>query len=202
MEKNIDENLDTIGQRIKYQRQLKKMSQEVLEAKTGIQRSLLSKYERSTDIPRMPNLNKIAKALGADINFFLSSSINNISLKEDDYKDNLFSTSEFAARLQALRYSKKLSQVDLSKISTIYHGQIAKYERCFSKPSLYNSILLADALGVTIDYLLRGSNSNTSKTELLDSKLSKILVEINELEETNKLLFINFLEKSLNGFKK
>lgn len=195
--------LDTYGKRLKYFRLSKNITQEVLEAKSNVDRALISRYERGLDIPNESTRKKLALALEVDISAFISTPISNVSLeKRDNKKSDLFDKKEFANRLRFLRKQIGLSQVQLSLKSKIYHGQIAKYEREYSTPSLDNSILLADALGVTIDYLLRGKNTNSTNDNILDSNISNLLLQIKDCSIKEKESVSLVLNSMLNGFKK
>ena len=61
----IDESL--IGKRIKNIRNAKKISQQELAGKTGIQNTTISAFENGKRIPSLQNLALIAKALGVSI---------------------------------------------------------------------------------------------------------------------------------------
>lgn len=194
---------DTYGKRLKYFRISRGVTQQVLEAKSDVDRALISRYERGLDIPREAVKKRLADALGIDVSAFLNTPISNLSGKDKDKEEpELFNKKEFADRLKRLRKEKALSQVDLSRKAKIYHGQIAKYEREYSTPGLENSILLADALGVTIDFLLRGSNTNSSNGDILNSELTELLVRsVNRSvkeKETLKLV----LNAMVTGFDK
>ena len=63
----------------------------------------------------------------------------------------------FAERLKLLRKEKKLSQVKLAKSVGIHYNHIGRYEHGKSNPSVKTLARLAQALDVTVDYLLGGS---------------------------------------------
>ncbi|MEM0941022.1 MAG: helix-turn-helix transcriptional regulator [Bacteroidota bacterium] len=76
----------------------------------------------------------------------------------------------FGDRLNELRKKSKFSQEDLAKMAGVYTNVLGRYERGEAKPSIDVASKLADALGVSLDYL-------TGKSDLLiDEKgLDKIL---------------------------
>lgn len=63
----------------------------------------------------------------------------------------------FGQRLQALRKSKGLSQDGLAEIVGVSRQAVSKWELNENQPDVDKVILLAQALGVTTDYLLLGA---------------------------------------------
>lgn len=59
----------------------------------------------------------------------------------------------FSERLRRARWDKDLSVAKLADISGVGECTITAYERGRSGPGLYNATLLADALGVSLDWL-------------------------------------------------
>ena len=68
----------------------------------------------------------------------------------------------FAERLKLLRKEKKLSQVKLAKSVGIHYNHLGRYEHGKSNPSVKTLARLAQALDVSVDYLLGGSISETA----------------------------------------
>ena len=60
----------------------------------------------------------------------------------------------FSKRLKKIREEKKLSQADLAKKADLQTAAISHFETGHRKPSFDNLKKLADALNVSIDYLL------------------------------------------------
>lgn len=60
----------------------------------------------------------------------------------------------FGQKVSFCRKQKKLSQADLGKLSGINGDIIGKYERDEMKPSIETAKKLADALSVSLDYLV------------------------------------------------
>lgn len=60
----------------------------------------------------------------------------------------------FSERLRAARKSKRLSQTDLAKKADLLPSAVSHFENGRRSPSFNNLRKLADALGVTVDYLL------------------------------------------------
>ena len=64
-----------------------------------------------------------------------------------------FDKETFSHRMKVARMERRMSQEDLAKASGLSVNQIARYEACYSVPGLDKVCRLADALGVTTDYL-------------------------------------------------
>lgn len=200
--KSIDlDQLTSFGQRLKYLREYKRFSQKKFGIETNIERSLISRYERELDIPSEYMIKKIGKALDVYERDFLISPIKQIPEVIENSNEE-FDKKAFATRLKKLREAKNLSQVGLSKISGIYHGNIAKYERRYSTPDLMNIIKLADSLGVTVDLLLRGQNSNTNNRDLIDSSLIQTFYQASRCNEDEKKAIIFIIDSAIKGFRK
>lgn len=87
----------------------------------------------------------------------------------------------FGERLLALRKKNKWSQDDLAKMVGTSAPIIGRYERNEIKPSIETAKKIADALGVTIDYLIGGTD-----TLVLDKELMQRIEDIQKLNEENK----------------
>lgn len=61
----------------------------------------------------------------------------------------------FSERLAYARKQKKIKQVDLGKLVGTSGDIIGKYERGENTPSIEVAARIADALGVTLDYLVK-----------------------------------------------
>ena len=59
-------------------------------------------------------------------------------------------------RLRALRLKRRWSMDQLSRKSGVSKSVIGTTERGQHDPSLFSAVCLADALGVTLDYLVNG----------------------------------------------
>ena len=68
-------------------------------------------------------------------------------------------------RIAELRHMRGLSQAALAKALGLSTSTIAMYEQGRREPSVSVIIALADALGVTIDYLLTGQPPQPSATD-------------------------------------
>jgi len=68
----------------------------------------------------------------------------------------------FSEHLQQIRQSKGLSQTDLAQRTGLQPAAISHFETGRRTPSFDNLIKLAEALGVSMDYLFGGGNEHAS----------------------------------------
>ena len=87
----------------------------------------------------------------------------------------------FADRLSFARKQKKIRQADLGKMVGTSGDIIGKYERGENTPSIEVAAKIADALGVTLDYLIKDG-----EYEQIDEETLKRLKEIQKLSPENK----------------
>ena len=78
----------------------------------------------------------------------------------------------FRERLKVLRESKGLLQKDFADKANIPQGEVSHYEQGTRTPTLNKLVKLADALDVSIDYLLgRTGNDNPEISEIIEQYL-------------------------------
>ena len=87
----------------------------------------------------------------------------------------------FGERIQLIRKQLKWSQTDLAKKIGTSAPIIGRYEREEIKPSIDVASKIADALGVTLDYLLGKSDEM-----VLDKKNLQRLSDIEQLPDEDK----------------
>jgi transcriptional regulator with XRE-family HTH domain len=87
----------------------------------------------------------------------------------------------FADRLAFARKQKKIKQSDLGKTIGTSGDIIGKYERGENVPSIDVATKIADALGVTLDYLVKDG-----QYEQIDNDTLKKLKAIQELDSDTK----------------
>jgi transcriptional regulator with XRE-family HTH domain len=92
----------------------------------------------------------------------------------------------FGQKMAFCRKEKKLSQAELGKLSGINGDIIGKYERNEMKPSIETAKKLADALEVTLDYLVADGELRN-----LDKKTLQRLEDISKLptEDRNNIFY-------------
>ncbi|MEQ9405827.1 MAG: helix-turn-helix transcriptional regulator [Cyclobacteriaceae bacterium] len=87
----------------------------------------------------------------------------------------------FADRLSFARKQKKVRQADLGKMVGTSGDIIGKYERGENTPSIDVAAKIADALGVTLDYLIKDG-----EYEQIDEDTLQRLKEVQKLSPEDK----------------
>lgn len=93
---------------------------------------------------------------------------------------------QFPERLRQLRVVKKMSQEDLGKLTDLNYNHIGRYERGDSRPSADKLKALADALGVSTDYLINGDTQNAARVNLEDRDLLEMFRQVQAFPEKQK----------------
>ncbi|HVX49869.1 MAG TPA: helix-turn-helix transcriptional regulator [Chitinophagaceae bacterium] len=94
-----------------------------------------------------------------------------------------------------IRKKKGLSQADLGRIIGTSGDVVGRYERGDITPSVEVVSKIADALEVSVDYLL-------GKTTLeLDKQALRRLEDISKLPDDNKSFVLNLIDMALRDFK-
>ena len=86
----------------------------------------------------------------------------------------------FGKRLTAIRKSRKVSQEDLAKMIGVHAPVIGRYERGEVKPSIEVATKIANAMSVSLDYLVGNSDLQ------LDQVVIKRIEDIQKLKEEDK----------------
>ncbi len=92
----------------------------------------------------------------------------------------------FAARLLSLRKQKNLSQTELGKLVGVHYSHIGRYELGISRPAADTLKRMADALGVSGDYLIEGTTTDAAKAKFEDRELLLQFQEVDKLQEEDK----------------
>ena len=100
----------------------------------------------------------------------------------------------FAERLKTLRQKKKLSQTELGKMVGLHFTHISRYERGLSQPGANKLQKVAEALGVTADYLIEGKINEVAKAKLEDKDLLQMFQEVERFPEEDKIMVKKFLD--------
>lgn len=103
----------------------------------------------------------------------------------------------FAERLRELRKQKGLSQTELGERVEIHYTHIGRYERGVSRPAADTLKRLADALGVSGDYLLEGAVEEAARARFADRELLQQFQEIEKLPDEDKVVVKRFLDAFL-----
>ena len=97
----------------------------------------------------------------------------------------------FGERIISLRKKLKWSQGDLAKKVGTSAPIIGRYERNEIKPSIEVAKKIADELGVTIDYLIGGSD------QIFDKKLLQKIQDIESLSDEDKKQVYELIDMAL-----
>jgi len=100
-----------------------------------------------------------------------------------------------ADNMMLLRKKKGLSQAELGKKIGTSGDVIGRYERGDITPSIEAVAKIADALEVSVDYLI-------GKTKMvLDADTMRRMEDISSLPEDNKNFLLNMIDMALRDFK-
>ena len=100
-----------------------------------------------------------------------------------------------ADNMMILRKKKELSQAELGKMIGTSGDVIGRYERGDISPSIEAVAKIADALEVSVDYLV-------GKTKMeLDKNTIRRFEDISTLSDENKNFFVNMIDMALRDFK-
>ncbi len=100
-----------------------------------------------------------------------------------------------ADNMMLLRKKKELSQAELGKMIGTSGDVIGRYERGDISPSIEAVAKIADALEVSVDYLI-------GKTKMeLDKNTMRRIEDISTLSEENKSFVFNLIDMALRDLK-
>jgi transcriptional regulator with XRE-family HTH domain len=102
----------------------------------------------------------------------------------------------FGQKMSFCRKEKKLSQAELGKHSGINGDIIGKYERDEMKPSIETAKKLADALAVSLDYLVGDGD-----LKVVDKKTMQRLEDIEKLPQEDKAHIFYALDNLIKAAK-
>jgi transcriptional regulator with XRE-family HTH domain len=86
----------------------------------------------------------------------------------------------FGKRLTEVRKDKKMSQDEVGKLVGVHGAVIGRYERDEVKPSIDMATQLAEALEVSLDYLVGSTDV------LLEKSIVNRVLDIQKLKESEK----------------
>ncbi|ODT52741.1 MAG: transcriptional regulator [Niastella sp. SCN 39-18] len=101
----------------------------------------------------------------------------------------------FGKRLGEVRKVKKMSQDELAKKLNVHGAVIGRYERDEVKPSIEVAAAIADALEVSLDYLV----GNTDL--LLEKNVVNKIIDIQKLGQEDKAHVFAMLDAFLQSHK-
>lgn len=118
----------------------------------------------------------------------------------DNYTFNLLFAYFFmrlGEKITKLKKLKNLSQVALAEVTGISRDAISKYERGDSMPSVDYAKRIADALGVSLDYLV----SDSDKEDVLDNDAVKRIKEIQDLPLSEKDKIYSVIDALIRDYR-
>ncbi len=98
--------------------------------------------------------------------------------------------------IASLRSDSGWSQNDLAEKANVSHVMIGKYERGDAVPSLEVAKKIADAFGVTLDFLV-GEGQNAS----FDKKTLQRLEDLEQLEDKKKQTLFDLMDTYIRDAK-
>jgi transcriptional regulator with XRE-family HTH domain len=122
-----------------------------------------------------------------------------ITFVDNDTFNNCFDYffMKFGEKITKLKKLKSLSQVALAEATGISRDAISKYERGDSVPSVDYAKRIADALGVSLDYLVNDSDQE----EVLDNDAVKRIREIQGLPFKEKDKIYSVIDALIRDYK-
>jgi transcriptional regulator with XRE-family HTH domain len=95
----------------------------------------------------------------------------------------------FGDNLKKIRSDKDISQGDLAKLIDVHASHVSRYERNLTSPTIDVARKIADALEVSTDALIYGSNEQIVTNKINDSELLLLFHKIQylNLEEVNSI---------------
>ena len=101
----------------------------------------------------------------------------------------------FGDNMMLMRKKKGISQAELGKMIGTSGDVIGRYEREDITPSIEAVAKIADALEVSVDYLI-------GKTKMeVDTDTMRRLEDISTLSDENKKFVLNMIDMALRDFK-
>lgn len=107
--------------------------------------------------------------------------------------------SKFSIRLKQLRLDKGYSQKDVADIVGLHSIHYGRYERGDSLPAAETLTKLADALGVSVDYLLEGKNEEAAVAKFEDKELLGMFAEIEKFSPEEKAHIKYMLDNAIKN---
>ena len=101
----------------------------------------------------------------------------------------------FGERITLVRKRKKMSQADVGKKISINGDAIGRYERNEVRPTIEMATKLAQALEVSLDYLVGNTDTEIDKATL------QRIQELNKLSETDRKHVLMTMDALIRDFK-
>ena len=118
-----------------------------------VSQNSLSRYEKNTRIPNLQILTNLAQYYQISIDWLLGKARHKYK-KNHHWNGEFISEYKFPERLKEARENKNMSQSKLGRLLKIMPSNVTLYEQGKTEPSLENLVLIAEILGVTVDWLV------------------------------------------------
>lgn len=102
----------------------------------------------------------------------------------------------FGDNLKKIRSDKDISQGDLAKLIDVHASHVSRYERNLTSPTIDVARKIADALEVSTDALIYGSNEQIVTNKINDDELLQLFHKIQYLNQED----INSIKTMLKAF--
>lgn len=109
---------------------------------------------------------------------------------------------EFGERLRAIREDKGLSQTELAQVANMAQTTYSGYERGYRKIKLSVVRQLAEALGVSPDFLLTGAEPGQTQAQELNSLEADLVDKYRKLDSDEQELIASILDNILRMHRK
>lgn len=103
----------------------------------------------------------------------------------------------FGERLRSIRKQRNFSQGELGELAGLHYTNISRYERGTSQPNADALKRLAEALGVSGDYLMEGAVDDAARARFEDMELLHQFQEVEKLSSEDKQVIKTFLDAFL-----
>lgn len=108
---------------------------------------------------------------------------------------------ELPARLSSLRNQRGMTQTKLAAQAEINRAQYNRYEKGETTPSIETLSKIAEALGISIDYLAEGKEENAAIANFKDRDLLEMFKQVENFSEKKKEVVKGLLSEMIENQK-
>ena len=113
-----------------------------------------------------------------------------------------WSMTDFGKNLAELRKARHLTQLELANLLDVQPRLLGRWERGQGKPQFDYIIKLADALEVSLDRLIRGSDPTEQDSfDIKNKKLKELCKLVDQLKAEDQEVICHFLDMSVRQEK-
>jgi len=180
-----------LGDKLRALREDRKLTLKEMGDLTGLSFTYLSEIERGTVCPSVETIRSLSQFFDIPVSMLVNSQ----------------KTSSLPTKLQYIRKLKSLSQKDLAQKAGVSPGLVAQLELGKVNASLKTVNKLADALNISVCYLIMDQQeidgvmagiSPTLRNMLQDPKIQAVIGSICTLDEDQLKLVLNFINMVKN----